>query len=120
MLFSAWVTAPVLDRVTIETWRGIGVLVAVAIGAGGVVLTGSWPRNAFAVLVGLLGACVWLDFVTPHDTGPRHPTLGGVLDTVVSLGHDVGLLLGSACAGGLLVWLSLRSTRLQRPFRGDA
>jgi hypothetical protein len=113
VLFSAWVTAPVLDRVTVEIWRGIGVLVAVNIGVGGVVWTRSLPRNTFAIVIGLLGAGVWLDFVTPRDTGPCcDPTLVGVFDTVIFLGREVSLFLGSACAGGLPVWLWLRNRRL--------
>jgi hypothetical protein len=119
VLFTAWVTAPVLNRVPIEAWRATGALVAAAIGAAGVMVTGSWPRNAFAVLTGLLGAGVWLEFVKPHDIGTTHPTFVGLLDTVVSLRDELRLILASAWGGGMLGWLAMRSKRLRRPFGGD-
>jgi hypothetical protein len=115
VVFSVWVTAPVLDRVTVETWQRMGFLVTIAFGAGGVVLIGSWPRNTFAVLVGLLAAGIWVDFVTPHDTGPGYPypTLVGVLDTLAFLRCEIGLFVASAGVGELPAWLWLRSRRLQ-------
>ena len=111
MLFSAWVTAPVLDRVTVETWRAAAALAAVMIGAGGVAWTRSCSRSTFAVLVGLLGAAVWLEFDMPVDAAPRHPSFVGVHDSVISLGRELILLPGGACAGGMPVWLWRRNGR---------
>jgi hypothetical protein len=109
VLFSVWVTAPVLDRVTFETWRAAAIVVAMMIGAGGVAWTRSWPGITFAVAVGLLGSVVWLDFVIPSDAAPRHPALRSVYDTALVFSREVILFFAGACAGGLPVWLWLRS-----------
>ena len=96
-----WLRAPILDTLSIQQWRGIALVVAVAVGAGGVALTNAWFRINSAVTIGLVVGAAWVEFSIPSDV--RVSLIDSVAAAVSNYGVDfIGPLVVAIAVGAFL------------------
>ena len=103
-----WYLTPVLDSVSISTWRWLGVLAATLVGGASVSLTRSWSRTTWSIAVGLVAGVAILDLLTPSDVGPPYPTVGTVSRLLMEQRTE---LLAALASSSFAAWLFGCATR---------
>jgi len=119
-LVPRWSLAPVLEVISLATWRAVVLIVGAVVGAAWFWWTRTWLGTVIAVFLGLLGGAVWLDFLTPRDVGPFHPTVVSVIEAVVFVLTEFGAVLGGASIGALAVSLVVKRFERSAQIAGDA
>ena len=119
-LVPRWSLAPVLQVISLGTWRAVAVMVGVVVGTAWVWWTRTWVGTIIAVFLGLLGGAVWLDFLSPREVSPFHPTLASIMETVVFVLTESGTVLGGASIGGLAVSRVVKRLERSAQIAGDA
>ena len=111
--FISWLLAPILDTVSIQGWRAVGLVVAVTIGGIAVPIIRSWVHVDIAVGTGLVAGAAWVEFWFSDVSL-------GLLDTVAAgvVGYgrkELAPGIAAALVGAWVVHLIVLSpTRLQR------
>jgi hypothetical protein len=99
--FSIWLQTPVLEVIGIQSWRWIGLALAVMIGGLGTALTRHWLRVSGAAGIGWVIGATWVEFSHPNDL--KMGLLLSFLAGVQIFYREISLFVVGASAGGLIV-----------------
>jgi small-conductance mechanosensitive channel len=99
--FTWWLQAPVRNVASTLTWRVIGVIVAIVLGALGAAQTRAWVAVPVAVTTGLVLGAAWAEYRLPSDLhlsflqslGPAVSNYGWSLLAPGALAATVGVVL---------------------------
>jgi len=105
-VFVSWFLAPVLETISFQAWRAVGLIGAAALGGVGVLTIGGWLRVALAEASGIVAGAAWAEFRISDVT------MGVIQSLVAAVLNEGPELLGpwimAGFAGAFLAWLGLR------------